>query len=40
VTVSLGNEVRKLPLKAVQPVVRIICSTGEFLFTDLIINPN
>lgn len=37
VTVNLGNEAKSFPLKAADPVVRIICSTGEFLFTDLTI---
>jgi hypothetical protein len=39
VTVTLGNEVKRLPLKAAEPVVRIVCSTGEFLFTDLTLKP-
>jgi hypothetical protein len=40
VVVSLaGTEARSLPLKAADPVVRIVCSTGEFLFTDLTIGP-
>ena len=37
VTIILGPETRVLPLKLVEPVVRIVCSTGEFLFTDLTI---
>ncbi|HEX8224205.1 MAG TPA: hypothetical protein VF605_10360 [Allosphingosinicella sp.] len=37
VTVNLGNEAKSFPLKTGEPVVRIICSTGEFLFTDLTI---
>ena len=39
VAVNLGNEARSFPLKAAAPVVRIVCSTGEFLFTDLIVKP-
>ncbi|HEX8622424.1 MAG TPA: hypothetical protein VF718_10665 [Allosphingosinicella sp.] len=39
VVVNLGNEARTFPLKAAEPVVRILCSTGEFLFTDLVIKP-
>lgn len=38
-TVGLGNETKKIELSAVDPVVRIVCSTGEFLFTDLAIAP-
>ncbi|WP_150125035.1 NMCC_0638 family (lipo)protein [Tsuneonella mangrovi] len=37
VTVSLGKDTKSFRLKAVEPVVRIVCSTGEFLFTDLTI---
>lgn len=39
VSVNLGNEAKSLPLNAAEPVVRIVCSTGEFLFTDLTIKP-
>lgn len=39
VTVTLGEETRRFPLKTAEPVVRVICSTGEFLFTDLEIKP-
>ena len=39
VIVNLGNEAKSFPLKAAEPVVRIVCSTGEFLFTDLTIKP-
>lgn len=39
VIVNLGSESRRFPLKAAEPVVRIVCSTGEFLFTDLTIKP-
>ncbi|MEP7223212.1 MAG: hypothetical protein ABI673_11175 [Novosphingobium sp.] len=35
VLVNLGNETKSFPLKTIDPVVRIVCSTGEFLFTDL-----
>ena len=37
VSVNLGNKVKSFPLKTTESVVRIICSTGEFLFTDLAI---
>ncbi|WP_332787209.1 hypothetical protein [Sphingomonas sp. GB1N7] len=40
VLVTLGNETKSFPLKTTDPVVRLICSTGEFLFTDLIITPS
>lgn len=39
VIVNLGKEARSFPLRAASPVVRIVCSTGEFLFTDLTIVP-
>jgi hypothetical protein len=39
VTVNLGNEARSFPLSTAEPVVTIVCSTGEFLFTDLNIKP-
>jgi hypothetical protein len=39
VSVDLGNETKSFPLKAAEPVVRIVCSTGEFLFTNLTIKP-
>ncbi|MEA3050696.1 MAG: hypothetical protein QOG84_2532 [Sphingomonadales bacterium] len=39
VSVTLGNDVKILPLKVADPVVRIVCSTGEFLFTNLSITP-
>jgi hypothetical protein len=39
VSVTLGNEAKSFPLKTAEPVVRIVCSTGEFLFTDLTIRP-
>jgi len=39
VLVSLGNESKSFPLETGDPVVRLICSTGEFLFTDLKITP-
>jgi hypothetical protein len=35
-----GAEARSFPLVAGDPVVRIVCSTGEFLFTDLTIAPS
>lgn len=37
VSVSLGNEAKTLALRTGAPVVRIVCSTGEFLFTDVVI---
>lgn len=37
VAVNLGAESKSFPLTVAEPVVRIICSTGEFLFTDLTI---
>lgn len=40
VTVSLGTDVRSLPLRTGSPVVRVICSTGEFLLTNLQIQPS
>lgn len=39
VLVTLGNESRSFPIKIGDPVVRLVCSTGEFLFTDLTIAP-
>lgn len=39
VLVMLGNETRSFPVKIADPVVRLVCSTGEFLFTDLTIAP-
>jgi hypothetical protein len=39
VVASIGNESRTLSVKTPEPVVRIVCSTGEFLFTNLIIQP-
>lgn len=40
VVVTLGNDSRTFPLKAAEPAVRITCSTGEFLYTDLAITPS
>ncbi|WP_157136831.1 hypothetical protein [Sphingomonas sp. PAMC 26617] len=37
VLVDLGNDNKSFPLKTNNPVVRLVCSTGEFLFTDLTI---
>lgn len=37
VVVNLGGEAKQFPLRTKEPVVRLICSTGEFLFTDLTI---
>lgn len=39
VLVDLGNDSKSFPLKTSDPVVRLVCSTGEFLFTDLTITP-
>jgi hypothetical protein len=39
VTVRIGGEEQSLPFTAAEPVVRIVCSTGEFLYTDLKIVP-
>lgn len=35
VTLSVAGEKTSLPLKVADPMVRIVCSTGEFLYTDL-----
>lgn len=35
IAITLGEETTILPLKVADPMVRIICSTGEFLYTDL-----
>jgi hypothetical protein len=40
VNVDLGKETKTFPLRTAQPVVRIVCSTGEFLFTNLVIQPS
>lgn len=40
VSVTLGTETKSFPLAAAKPVVRIVCSTGEFLFTGLAIKSN
>ncbi len=37
VTVTLGADTKSFPLKTTEPVVRVSCSTGEFLLTDLTI---
>jgi hypothetical protein len=37
VSVSLGADKRSFPVVAVSPVVEVVCSTGEFLITDLTI---
>jgi hypothetical protein len=39
VVVTLDGEIRSYPFKMAEPVVRVICSTGEFLFTDLTVTP-
>jgi hypothetical protein len=40
VTVIIDGHEKKFELKATRPVVRITCSTGEFLYSDLRIRPN
>ena len=35
VVATVGGESRTYPLVTTEPVVRIVCSTGEFLFTDV-----
>lgn len=40
VSVTLGSETKSFPLEAAKPVVRIVCSTGEFLFTNLAIKSS
>jgi len=39
VAVTLGKETKSIPMKAAAPALRIMCSTGEFLFTDLTVAP-
>jgi hypothetical protein len=39
VTVTIDGHEKKYELKATRPVVRITCSTGEFLYSDLLIRP-
>jgi hypothetical protein len=39
VSVSLGKESRQFAVNLPEPVVRIVCSTGEFLITDLVVAP-
>lgn len=39
VTVSVDGHEKQLDYTAAKPVVRIICSTGEFLYTNLVIRP-
>jgi hypothetical protein len=38
-TVTVGNEARTYALPAGPKAIQILCSTGEFLFTDLVIAP-
>lgn len=38
VSIVLGDEKKQIRLDISQPVVRVICSTGEFLITDLTID--
>lgn len=40
VVVELGAETKSFSLKTSDPVVRLVCSTGEFLFTDLTITSS
>lgn len=39
VTFTIGSESRTFPLPAGPKSVEIVCSTGEFLFTDLVVAP-
>lgn len=39
-SLKIGSRSKTIPLRVTDPIVRIICSTGEFLFTDLIITPS
>jgi hypothetical protein len=39
VTVRVGGKEQQFALAAAKPVVRVVCSTGEFLFTNLKIEP-
>ena len=39
VTATMDGKEAKLTFRAARPVVRIVCSTGEFLYTDLVIRP-
>ena len=39
VVVTVGSERRTYLLATTEPVVRIVCSTGEFLFTDIQVKP-
>lgn len=40
VAVTIGTETRSYPLTTSEPVVQVICSTGEFLMTDLRVEPS
>jgi hypothetical protein len=40
VSAAIGNDGRVLPVKTSAPVVRLICSTGEFLFTNVTIQSS
>jgi hypothetical protein len=40
VSVTLGNEAKSFSVRTTEPVVRLICSTGEFLFTNVVIQPS
>ena len=40
VLAAIANERRNLSVSASAPVVRLICSTGEFLFTNIAIQPS
>jgi hypothetical protein len=39
-SVTIGTQSKTFPLRVADPVVRIVCSTGEFLFTDLTITAS
>ena len=40
VIVNLGDNSKTFPLNITNPVVRLVCSTGEFVFTDLTITSS
>ena len=40
VSVTVAGSTRSFPLTTSDPVVQVICSTGEFLLTDLAVQPS
>ena len=40
VAAAIANEHRNFPVNASSAVVRLVCSTGEFLFTNVIVQPS